>query len=398
MARQSSNGNYLERSQFLGKTYNKLTIQSITEKEISAKDIAHCKCECGKLKDINLLFVVRGEIKSCGCILATSGSQNLLKTIDYTFMKGESYGRLTVTSVASNKISANCKCGSFVELKANQVISGHVKSCGCLKPSVDMSQKAIRCSGDCCQIKPFTLEFFPQHANGQLKSKCLICSGADLKRPRVRVADMTSEYYEMKKEYKTKYNKVYSSERSKIDVNFRLRHITSFLIYLGLKKRNLTKDGKSGWAALPYTVKELRAHLESQFEPWMTWDNWGKYDPETFDSNPRWQLDHIIPQSDFQFKEMGDEEWLKCWNLNNLRPLSAKQNVLDGTRRTRHGSKKKLGKPKINEKIINFNPARLIAAKSNMKSLNQLTNDGEILIAEEKTKAARQITKSAAIS
>jgi hypothetical protein len=30
---------------------------------------------------------------------------------------------------------------------------------------------------------------------------------------------------------------------------------------------------------------------------------------------------------------MVDEEFKKCWALSNLRPLSAKQNILDGNRR-----------------------------------------------------------------
>jgi hypothetical protein len=33
---------------------------------------------------------------------------------------------------------------------------------------------------------------------------------------------------------------------------------------------------------------------------------------------------------------MDDEEFKKCWSLDNLRPLSAKQNILDGTSRKRH--------------------------------------------------------------
>ncbi len=31
-----------------------------------------------------------------------------------------------------------------------------------------------------------------------------------------------------------------------------------------------------------------------------------------------------------------DEDFKKCWSLDNLRPLSAKQNLLDGNTRIRH--------------------------------------------------------------
>jgi hypothetical protein len=48
-----------------------------------------------------------------------------------------------------------------------------------------------------------------------------------------------------------------------------------------------------------------------------------------------WNLDHIIPQSDLPFVSMEEENFKKCWALINLRPYSAKQNLIDGNRRNR---------------------------------------------------------------
>ena len=76
----------------------------------------------------------------------------------------------------------------------------------------------------------------------------------------------------------------------------------------------------------------------------MTWDNWGKYDPETWDDNNpstfTWELDHIQPHSTFRYKSMKSKAFRECWALSNLRPLSAKQNNADGVTRVRHGKKK----------------------------------------------------------
>ena len=91
---------------------------------------------------------------------------------------------------------------------------------------------------------------------------------------------------------------------------------------------------------LSYTPHDLKNHIEKQFEPWMAWWNRGRYivnhwndnDPATW----KWQIDHIIPRSTFQYASMADDDFHECWSLSNLRPLSAKQNLLDGTRRTRH--------------------------------------------------------------
>lgn len=116
----------------------------------------------------------------------------------------------------------------------------------------------------------------------------------------------------------------------------KLRHQVSVLIryYLnGVKGGTLLNY-------LSYTIKDLKQHLEAQFEPWMTWQNWGTYNPKTWNDNDistwTWQLDHIIPQSNLPYTSMEDENFKKCWALENLRPYSAKQNILDGTGRIRH--------------------------------------------------------------
>lgn len=44
----------------------------------------------------------------------------------------------------------------------------------------------------------------------------------------------------------------------------------------------------------------------------------------------------IIPHSEFKYISMECEEFKRCWALKNLRPLSAKLNLLDGVKRIRH--------------------------------------------------------------
>ena len=47
------------------------------------------------------------------------------------------------------------------------------------------------------------------------------------------------------------------------------------------------------------TFNELKNYIESLFEPWMNWNNWGKYDVKTWNDNDQstwvWNLDHIVP-------------------------------------------------------------------------------------------------------
>jgi hypothetical protein len=103
----------------------------------------------------------------------------------------------------------------------------------------------------------------------------------------------------------------------------KIRKSISSAIYRALIENKGSKNGKSIFDFLPYSVKELQKYLESKWESWMNWENYGK-----FDINKRtWQIDHIIPQSILKFSSMKDENFKKCWSLENLRPLGAKENM-----------------------------------------------------------------------
>lgn len=143
------------------------------------------------------------------------------------------------------------------------------------------------------------------------------------------------EYRYKNKEFIYKRNNEYNRNKSKTDPTFKIRRNVSRLINIML---NGEKGGKSILKYLPYTMIQLKQHIESQFEPWMTWQNWGQYKIDSWnDQDPAtwtWQLDHIIPQSKLLYTSMEDENFKKCWGLENLRPYSAKQNILGGNRRS----------------------------------------------------------------
>jgi hypothetical protein len=98
----------------------------------------------------------------------------------------------------------------------------------------------------------------------------------------------------------------------------------------------LSKNKQSFIKYLEYSIEELRSHLESQFESWMTWDNYGSYKKDSWkDDNQStwtWNIDHIIPQSTLPYTSMEDDNFKLCWALNNLRPYSSKQNLIDSVR------------------------------------------------------------------
>lgn len=118
----------------------------------------------------------------------------------------------------------------------------------------------------------------------------------------------------------------YKQNRKKNDPAYKLRNNVSNAIYKALNKVKSNKAGQSILKYLNYTLQDLKLHLESKFNQCMNWSNYGQY----------WHIDHITPQSDLPYFSMEDINFKLCWSLDNLRPLEAKINIIEGARRIRH--------------------------------------------------------------
>ena len=104
--------------------------------------------------------------------------------------------------------------------------------------------------------------------------------------------------------------------RERQDPAFRLMENVSKRVWMILKQQASSKKGESVLQYLPWTKEELEKHLVSQFTGGMTLDNYGK-----------WHIDHIIPQSKLLYDSMDHPNFQKCWALENLQPLWAKDNI-----------------------------------------------------------------------
>ena len=101
-------------------------------------------------------------------------------------------------------------------------------------------------------------------------------------------------------------------ERMKTDPTFRIRMRISKQMNKALAARGASKRGQAWQALVGYGPAELRSHLETQFEWWMSWENYGLL----------WEIDHIKPVSLFTLPD----EISMCWALSNLRPLQKEIN------------------------------------------------------------------------
>jgi len=112
----------------------------------------------------------------------------------------------------------------------------------------------------------------------------------------------------------------YEKTRKANDPIYKLISNFRTAIYTVLKENNMNKYGHY-FEILKYTPEQLSNHLENQFTDGMTWENYGK-----------WHVDHKLPITSFKFKEIGDEEFLRCWSLDNLQPMWAEDNIRKSNR------------------------------------------------------------------
>jgi len=127
-----------------------------------------------------------------------------------------------------------------------------------------------------------------------------------------------------------------NKNKFKQNIQFKIRNLISKEINVHLKNNGSSKNGESCLKYLPFTVNQLKEHLEKQFEQWMDWSNHGLYRTKIWNddnmSTWTWQIDHITPCDALPYTSMDDENFKKCWALENLRPLSAKENLKKGNK------------------------------------------------------------------
>lgn len=138
-----------------------------------------------------------------------------------------------------------------------------------------------------------------------------------LSRPEVK--KKRKEYFA--REDVKKRRKAYEKERKK-DPKWRISSNISRRISKTLKIEGFSKRKRHWEDLVGYTKEELVKHLETRFEEGMTWENYGS----------EWHIDHIKPISSFNITSLECEEFKKCWELNNLQPLWAKENMRKGNR------------------------------------------------------------------
>ena len=115
-----------------------------------------------------------------------------------------------------------------------------------------------------------------------------------------------------------KYKREYNLEKRKNNPLFKLTNNIRAGIYNSIIRKGYDKSNNT-YSILCCTYDEFSKYIESKFENWMSWENYGKYNGEL---NYGWDLDHIIPVSSAK----NEDDVIILNHYTNFQPLCSKIN------------------------------------------------------------------------
>lgn len=128
-----------------------------------------------------------------------------------------------------------------------------------------------------------------------------------------KINTFSLEYSRNHKERVNETARVYTLKKRHENPLFKLGKNIANNISSSLKAKRVIKRKKTV-EILGCSIPEFKKHIESQFEDWMSWDNYGGYNNGL---NQTWDIDHILPVS----SATTEEELLKLNHYTNLQPL-----------------------------------------------------------------------------
>jgi 5-methylcytosine-specific restriction endonuclease McrA len=122
------------------------------------------------------------------------------------------------------------------------------------------------------------------------------------------------KYWKHKGE-RNEYRNQWIKDKRKIDLKFNLNIKMSSAIHNSLKGN---KNGRHWETLVGYTLNDLIKHLKKAMPEGYNWQDFleGKL-----------HIDHIIPKSIFNFDSPEQIDFQRCWTLENLRLLPARENL-----------------------------------------------------------------------
>jgi hypothetical protein len=149
---------------------------------------------------------------------------------------------------------------------------------------------------------------------------------------KVKIAEQKKDYYKVNKNDMLSNQKEWREANKERQTKFRsdklknnnLHNIKcSIRTLIGNSFRcNRIKKLSKTELILGCSFEQLKQHIESQFESWMTWDNKGHWNGIPNELNVAWDIDHIEPL----INAKTESDLIRLNHYTNLRPLCSYTN------------------------------------------------------------------------
>lgn len=136
-----------------GQRFGRLTAMENTGEKKGSCYVWRCMCDCGRETLATSTSLLKGDTRSCGCMREEA------KRNTYQNIQGRRFGRLVALEPMNKRRGGSvvwkcqCDCGNMSEHSSNALMTGAVKSCGCLKKENDSLKKSLHyIDGTCVEF------------------------------------------------------------------------------------------------------------------------------------------------------------------------------------------------------------------------------------------------------
>ena len=205
-----------------------------------------------------------------------------------------------------------CDCGNKTVTRLSSLRTGKTTSCGCnrikkLKFPKTYSdyeyQKKWRKNN-----KDKISKYVPKNRKVNAKKY--------YERNKKKICENAKNWVNNNRDKRKKYINQFIKEKKDKDKLFKLKTSISSLIRTSFRVKGYYKKLRTE-EILGCSIDEFRIHIESKFEPWMNWNNYGNWNGIPTEMNTSWDIDHIIPTS----SATSEDDVYKINHYSNLRPL-----------------------------------------------------------------------------
>lgn len=323
---------YTIESRFKGiKEFNLLTVVEYVG-HYNKLDYWNCLCKCGGNIIVNGRSLLSGNTATCGCMHKNS------------WIVGKKFNRLFVEKFDSKRGSyiywkCLCECGEYTVVNTTHLITGDIKSCGCLwkekkiKHGMDgtrfyyiwggMTQRCLNKNhhaykdygGRGIKVCDEWLESFENFRDDMYESYLEHCKEFGEDNTSIDRYPNNNGNYELGN-VRWATRKEQNNNRRSTPILIDKKEQKRWKVLFSLNIARIIRGNKDSRNALcdkyfGILVENVRTYLLSNLQSDMTIENYGR-------GLGKWCIDHIIGCNNFDLSR--EEDRKECFNINNLQP------------------------------------------------------------------------------